>query len=146
MVVEVPLHHTAQPLALPRDRLMTPTRQFLLHLFQLGSEPLGRRLPLHDKPSLLERPPTDVSEAQEGEGLWLAIPSLPSVLGGEPPEFDQSRFLGVQGQAELLKPFPQFSEEPFGLTAVLEPNDKIIGVAHDDQVACGGLGPPLLDP
>jgi len=132
MVVEVPLHHTAQPLALPRDRLVTPTRQFLLHLLQLGSEPFGRRLSLYDKPRLLERPPTNVSEAQEDEGLWLAFPSLPSVLGGEPPEFDQSRFLGMQGQAELLKPFPQFLEEPFGLAAVLEPDDKIIGVTHDD--------------
>src|SRR4051794_28599678 len=123
MVVEVPLHHTAQPLALPRDRLVTPTRQFLLHLFQLGSEPLGRRLPLHDNPRPPERPPTDVSEAQEDEGLWLAVPAPPSVLGGEPPQFDQSRLLGVQGQAELLEPFPQFSEEPFGLATVLEPND-----------------------
>src|SRR5262249_20334658 len=118
MVVEVPLHHTAQPLALPRDRLMTPTRQFLLHLVPLGSEPLGRCLPLDDKPWLLEGSPADVSEAQEDQGLWLAFPALPSVLGGGPPEFDQSRFLGVQGQAELRKPFPQFSEEPFGLGAV----------------------------
>src|SRR5262249_21684112 len=128
------------------DRLMTPLRQLLLHLLQLGSEPFGRRLPLHDKPWVLERPPTEVGEAQEGKGFRLALPALPSVLGGEPPDFDQSRFLGVQGQAELLKTSPQFSEEPFGLAAVLEPNDEIVGVPHDDHIARDELGPPLLNP
>jgi hypothetical protein len=87
-----------------------------------------------------------MGEAQEREGLRLAIPALPSLLGGDPPEFDQSRLLGVQGQAEFLEAFPQFSEEPFGLAAVLEPHDEIVGVPHDDHVACGGLGPPLLNP
>jgi hypothetical protein len=52
----------------------------------------------------------------------------------------------VQGQAELLKPFPQFSEELFGLAAVLEPHGEIIGLAHDDNVARGELGSPLMDP
>ena len=50
--------------------------------------------------------PTDVGESQEREGLRLAFPTLLSVLGGEPPEFDQSRLVGVQGQAELLQAFP----------------------------------------
>ena len=29
---------------------------------------------------------------------------------------------------------------------MLEPDDKIIGVRHDDHVARGELGPPLLNP
>ena len=93
-------------------------RQFVLHLVQLGSEPLGRRLPLYDEPSAPVLPPTDVGKAQEREGLRLALPALPSVLGGEPPEFDQSRLVGVQAQAELLETFPQFTEESFGIAAV----------------------------
>jgi hypothetical protein len=55
-------------------------------------------------------------------------------------------FSGVQGQAELLKSLPQFSEEPFGLATVLEPHDEIVGITHDDHVARGGCGPPPLDP
>src|SRR5262249_59727965 len=115
VVVEVPLQHASQPLALRRDRRVTPERQFSLHLAQLGSQPLGRRLTPHDETSAPVLPPTDVGEAQEGEGLRLALPALPSVLGGEPPEFDQPRLLGVQGQAELLEAFPPFTAEPFRL-------------------------------
>jgi hypothetical protein len=37
MVVEVPLHHATQPLALLWDRLVTPKRQRSLHLDQLGT-------------------------------------------------------------------------------------------------------------
>ncbi|MBV8315299.1 MAG: hypothetical protein JOZ53_10210, partial [Planctomycetaceae bacterium] len=88
----------------------------------------------------------DVGEAQERERLRLALPALPSVLGGEPPEFDQPRLLGVQRQAELLQATSDVSEEAFGIAAVLESHDEIVGVAHDDQVAGGGLSPPLPGP
>ena len=125
---------------------MTPTHQRLPHLAQLGPQPLGRRLPLHDEAPAPVLPTTDVGEAQERERLRLALPALLPVLGGEPPEFDQSRLLGVQSQAELLQATPEFSEEAFGIAAVLEPHDEIVGIAHDDHVARGGPGPPLLDP
>ena len=115
VVIEVPVYHAAKPFALLRDWLVTPERQFALHLGQLGSEPFGRSLPLHDEPFVSADLPTDVDESQEREGLRLAFPTLPSVLGGEPPEFDQSRLVGVQGQAELIEAFPQFAEEPLGL-------------------------------
>src|SRR5262249_47236050 len=119
-VIEVPLHHASQPLPKVRDRFVTPPEQRFPHLPQLGAQPLGRRPPLYDEAPAPVLPTTDVGEAQERERLRLALPTLPSVLGGEPPEFDQSRLLGVQGQAELLESFPQFSVEPFGVVAVLE--------------------------
>jgi hypothetical protein len=53
--------------------------------------------------------------------MWVKPrnPALPSVLGGEPPEFDQSRLLGVQSQAELLHAPPEFLEEAFGIAAAI---------------------------
>ena len=87
-----------------------------------------------------------MGEAQERERLRLAIPSLLSVLSGEPPEFDQSRLIGVQSQAKLLHASAKFLEEAFGIGAILESDDKIIGVTNDDQVARGDFGSPLLGP
>ena len=117
MVVEVPSHRAAQPPTKLREGFVTPTHQRLSDLAQLGSKPLARRLPLHDEPHFPVLTTTDVGEAQERERLRLSCPALLPVLGGEPPEFEQSRLLGVQGQAELLKSFPQFVVEPFGVAA-----------------------------
>jgi tetratricopeptide (TPR) repeat protein len=72
-----------------------------------------------------------MGEAQKREGLRHALPALPSVLCGEPPEFDQSRFLGVQGQAEFLNTSPQFSVEPFGFAGVLESHAEVVGLSNE---------------
>src|SRR5262249_10311263 len=81
-------------------------------------------------------PPADVGEAQKRERLRLALPALPSVRGGEPPEFDQVRLLGVQRQAELLQAPSQFREEAFGIAAVRGPDDEARGP--------GGIPPQAL--
>jgi hypothetical protein len=49
-------------------------------------------------------------------------------------------------QAELLHPPTEVLEEALGIAAVLESYDEVVGLAHDDHVAGGGFGPPLLDP
>jgi len=146
VVVEIPLHHSMQPCALLGDRLMPLSQQRLLHRLQFGAEPLRHRLPPYVKPLGLARSSTEVGEAQEVEGFRLALVTLLSISGGEPSEFDQSRFVRVQRQAELVKTFLKFLQETFGLAAVLEPNDEIVGITHSNDIACGELRPPPLDP
>ena len=83
-------------------------------LAQLRPHPLrDRDAPEHEPsaPGL----PADVREAEEVERLRLPeAPRLP-VLGGEPPELDQPRLLGMQLQAELREPLAQVGEEPLGV-------------------------------
>ena len=49
----------------------------------------------------------------------------------------------MQGQVELAEPPCERRQEAFRVPLVLEPDDHIIGVAHDDGIALGPLGPPF---
>jgi hypothetical protein len=93
-----------------------------------ASEPATGRAgawsPFHDETSAFSLAPTDVSEALEVKGLWLAIATDAPISGGEPPELDQSRLLGMQSQAKLLKTLPQVLQELLGFVPVLEAQDE----------------------
>src|SRR5262245_58452613 len=65
-----------------------------------------------------------MGETQEGEGFRLALTTPLPIRGGEPPELDQPRLVGVQAQAEFPEAFPQFTQELFGLAAVLKPDEE----------------------
>ena len=69
-----------------------------------------------------------------------------SILGGEPPELDEPRLLGMQFQPELRESLAQLGEEPLGVTLVLEANDEVVSEPHDDHVTVRVPLPPLLDP
>jgi hypothetical protein len=87
-----------------------------------------------------------VREAEEVERLRLAeAPGCP-VTGGEPPELDQPGLLGMQLQVELRKPLTEVPEELLGVTKMLEPDDKVVGEAHDDHVATRMPPSPLPGP
>ena len=139
MIIVVPLNHGTQPRALLRDRLVSLPKQRRLDGPKFGAEPLARRLPPHVEALGLELSRTDVREPQEVKGLRLALAAAQPIPGGEPSELEQPRFLRVQGQAELGEPFPKFVQEPFGLMAVLEADDEVIGVTNDDDIAEGEL-------
>ena len=62
------------------------------------------------------------------------------------PELDQPRLLRVQLQAELGKPFPQLGQTASGVGFLAEPDHKVVGVAHDDDLALGVAFPPFVDP
>src|SRR5450755_4612450 len=64
--------------------------------------------------------PADVREPQKSERLWLAESSRLAFTGGEPPELDQARLLGVQLQAELRESVAKLRPEPLGVVPMLE--------------------------
>jgi predicted metalloprotease with PDZ domain len=74
------------------------------------------------------------------------IATLLPLRGGEPPECEQPRFVRVQSQAEREQAIPKLLQEPLSLATVLEADDEIVGVAHDDDFARGEPRPPLLYP
>ena len=90
--------------------------------------------------------PADVREAQEVERLRLPEATRLPSLGGEPPELDQPRLVGVQLQAELREPLAKISEEPLGVLTMLEADDEVVSEAHDDHVTVRVAPSPLVGP
>ena len=78
--------------------------------------------------------------------LRLAEPARLSILGGEPPELDQTRLLGVQLQGELRESFAQVRPEPLGVVPVLESHHGVVGETHDDHVTARVPSSPLVGP
>ena len=145
-VLEVPRQHPAQPRTLLADRAVADDRQTLLHRSQTGPHPLLRGLPFDHERPVLPLQPTTVREAQEVERLRFPLAALPPIPGGEPPELDQPRLVGVQRETELLQPLFQVGQELFRLVTVLEPDDEVVRVAHDNHVSPGVPAPPLMHP
>jgi len=52
----------------------------------------------------------------------------------------------VQFQAELQESLLQLRQEPFRVKPMLEANNEVVAVTHDDDVAMRPLLPPLLYP
>ena len=86
------------------------------------------------------------SKPQEVEGLRLALTSTPALLSRERPELDQARLVRVQLQGELADPLGQLRPEPLGIRGVVESDDDVIRVAHDDHLATRLRLPPAPDP
>ena len=61
-------------------------------------------------------------------------------------ELDQAGLVRVQRQRELPQPFAHRIPEAPGLGLVLEANDSVVGIPHDDHVARGLMPSPALGP
>jgi len=116
--------------------------KLLVELLQLRLQPRSHRLPQHPEPP---HPglPADMRESQEIEALGFPLAAPLSVVGGEPPELDEPRLLGMQRQAESGKALAQLCQKFFGLTPMLESYDEVIGIPNDDDVVRVSLSPPL---
>jgi len=126
--------------------LAEPAQQALVFdLSQLGPHPLRAGLALQpEAPGPRLR--AVVREAEEVERLGLADAPRRPVSGRVAPELDEARLVGVQLQVELRQPLAKLSEEPLRVNLMLEPGDKVIGEAHDDNVTVGVPTPPLPGP
>ena len=78
---------------------------------ELGVQPRAHGVP-PDQPPALPGPPEDVGEAQEGEGLGLALTPGTAVLTGEPSELDDPGLVRVHLQRERFQPLLQLGQEP----------------------------------
>src|SRR5205085_12296842 len=88
----------------------------------------------------------DESESQEVEGLRLAEPASFAVLLRKSSELDEPGLLGMQRQRILRQLRAQLVQKTPGIAFVLEPDDEVIGIAHDDHVARGLALPPVFGP
>src|SRR4029077_1919941 len=85
-------------------------------------------------------------EAQEVEGLRLAEPAPLAALCRKASELDQPGLLRMHRQRKLPQPLAHLVQEAMGVALVLESDDKVIGVTHDNHVARGLAPSPALDP
>src|SRR6201987_692512 len=90
--------------------------------------------------------PADMREAQEVEGLRLALPSSFPVLLGIPPELDPARLVRVQFQSELSQPFFQAFAKTVCVGSPLEAEDDIVRIADDDYLTSRILLAPDIHP
>lgn len=103
VVVEVPADHSTQPATDNGYGLVSAIHQHHAKPGQRRTHPL-----LHRQANQLESAgPTGAAtmcEAQEVERLRPPLPVLTARRRSEPPEPDQARFVGMQGQTELGQP------------------------------------------
>ena len=145
VVVEVTLHDRPKPLARLRYRFVHPSTQLLLNFQQLGPHPFAHRLALQ---SIAPVPvlPADMRESQKVERLGFPFSSLFPVSLGEPPELNPARFVWVQLQPKLQQPLPKFHQESVCVRQMLKPDNVIVGVPDDNDVASRALLAPGVHP
>ena len=81
----------------------------------------------------------------------LKVSGLPSprrarLLRRKAAELDQPGLLRMQRQRKLLQPLTHRVQEAPGVALVLEADDEVVGIPHDDHVARGLAPSPALGP
>src|SRR6266542_2005208 len=145
VVGEMSSHDAREPASLCFEGPMASSHQQGSDLAQLRRHSLRDRLSQQQEAPVLGRRAV-VREAQELERLRPAEAPLLALLGGEPPEADQARLLGIQPQPKLGQALRQVSPEPLRVRAMLKPQHDVVGVPDDEHVTAGMLPAPLLGP
>ena len=89
---------------------------------------------------------TDEGKAKKVEGLRLSEPAMSASFRRKAAELDQAGLVRVERQRELLEPLAHFVPEAPGISLVLEANDNVISIAHEDHVARGLVPSPAFGP
>jgi len=139
VIADVPSDDRAQPCADCGDGVVHAPSEFGFHRIQLCLQTLANRLPPHGETSVAPLLSADMREAEEVERFRLPESALPPVAGRVGAEFQQPRFLGMQFQVKLPKPFGEFCPESFGIRLDLESQHDVIRIPDDDDVAIGVL-------
>src|SRR4029077_1036085 len=82
----------------------------------------------------------------EVERLRLTEASSTAVRNRVPTKLDEPRLIGMKVQTKASEPRLEIGKELLCFVPVLEANDGVVRVAHDNNVAGGASLPPLVDP
>ncbi len=134
-----------KPSPLLGDWVMPALSQLLLDLPEPRVHTVPPGFPLNLELALACRA-ADECEAEKGEGLRFGLPALRAPSCCEAAELDQARLLWVQVERKRRQPRPQIGEEAFGVSSVLEADDGIVRLAHEDTIAGRMALPPLMGP
>ena len=87
-----------------------------------------------------------MGEAQEREALRFAKPAPSAPVRRVAAELDQAGFVRMERQRKLIQPFTHRLQEAPGVILMLEADDDVVGIAHDDHVARGLTPSPAFGP
>ena len=146
VVTQPSAHDPTKPFGDLMDVVMHSPAQFGLDALQGPIDALADRLATQSETSLPSGPAI-VREPEEVESLRTPFPPCPAVRHREFAELNETGLVRVQLEREVGQPVLQIAQEPFCIPLVLEPDNEIIGVTHDDRLATGDPGAPLpLEP
>src|SRR6478735_4056277 len=134
-----------EPLPLFGDRPVHTPSQFPFDLLEFRCHAIAPGLPMDQERSSTCRA-ADQSKAQEVEGLRFAKPALLSLGRRMATKLNQSGFVRMQRQRELLQPLTHCVPEAAGVTLMPKAYDQGVGISHYDQVAGGLARSPALGP
>src|SRR6202021_2263893 len=89
---------------------------------------------------------TDEGKAKKGEGLRFSDPPMSASFRRKAAELDQAGLVRIERQRELLEPLAHIVPETPGVSLVLEADDNVISIAHENHVARGLVPSPALGP
>src|SRR5262245_43020296 len=141
----MPRQHTLEPCPKLPDGPVQPLPQGLFDLLQLPAEPLGDRLAPHRK---LARPrlATDMREAEKVKGFRFPLATSLAPVTCPTPELNEARLVRVQFEVKPVEACPQVAQKLLGVVFVLEADDEIVTVSHEDDLAqcvpAAALGSP----
>ena len=85
-------------------------------------------------------------KAEKVERLRLSFTTPLPLIDRMRTELQQSRFLGMQLQVELLHAFREFRPKLIGIRLAVESNHDVVRETHHDDIAVRPLLTPRLDP
>src|SRR5271169_1896991 len=121
-------------------------RELLLDLPQLGAHSLADWLPPEHEARATPTGRAVMREPQEVERLRLAETLSMPICNCGSAELDEPRLVGMKGEPEACEPCLKIGKELLCFVPMLEADDRVVRIAHDNNVACGTSLPPLLDP
>src|SRR6266478_6490194 len=139
-------HHRLQPLAQFGNGFVHAPLKLGFHLIQLRLQPFPYRLPQHRKPSIAPLLYANMRKSEEVERLRLPFSTPLPLVDRMRTELQQSRFLGMQLQVELLHAFREFRPELLGIRLAVKSNHDIVRKTNHDDLAVRPLLTPCLDP
>jgi hypothetical protein len=122
-----------------------PRTQELFDLLQLLAEPLGDCL-APDRKLTRPRLTAYVRQAEKVKGLRFALPTPLAPFACPAPKLDEARFVRVQFEVKPVEACPQVAQKLLGVVFVLEADDEIVTVPHDDDVTPCVPAAPLRRP
>jgi len=125
VILEVSTHHRLQPVTLFGDGFMHPSLKFGFHLVQLRLQPFADRLPQHRKSSIALLLHADMRKAKKVERLRVPFSTPLPLVDRMRTKLQQSRFLGMQLQVELLHSFGKFRPKLIGIRFAVESNHDV---------------------
>jgi hypothetical protein len=119
--------------------------EFTFDLSEFRSHAFSDRLSKHNESSV-SRAVARMRETEEVKRLGLPLATTLAVVSGEPPKLDQTRFVGVQFQAELAETISQVFVELLGIRTVFEAHHTVVSKSHEDNVTACMSPSPLVGP